>query len=296
MNRFFLQFVWLFLFFFHCQSQDNQLRPRIIGGWRPDLEDFPYTALLFRRQVNGPLESNWQFVCSGAIVSKWWVMTAAHCLFHDKSFDGVNSTAQITNAYLRVAFNRDDKILANPWQTQFMKRTSQIYVHPDYNKTEDGFLINDIALLRLKTPLKFNETINRVVLPGPDYDLDYNSEACVAGFGWTRANDATNRHLYAICAPIMSTESCSRYSNKRNYMDPFICIHRPNFKFTATCKGDSGSGLTKKLDNGEFLLLGILSISTACDKGGSPEFFARIAYFDNWIKTTMKYSRIDLGK
>lgn len=51
----------------------DQRRPMIINGVKADPEDFPWMALLTRRDDS-------DVVCSGALIEPSWVLTADHCL------------------------------------------------------------------------------------------------------------------------------------------------------------------------------------------------------------------------
>jgi secreted trypsin-like serine protease len=69
---------------------------RIIGGENAEITEFPY-MVAFRY-----IEDNHLF-CGGAIVSRWNILTSAHCLFREQStfsririYTGVSRTTDIS--------------------------------------------------------------------------------------------------------------------------------------------------------------------------------------------------------
>lgn len=50
---------------------------RILGGQKTGLSEFPWMALLQYRKNNG---RGFTFACGGALISKRYVLTAAHCV------------------------------------------------------------------------------------------------------------------------------------------------------------------------------------------------------------------------
>ena len=264
------------------------MKLKVIGGWRIAIKNVPYTATLFRWRRAEVMRGDWGYVCGGSIVNRRWVVTAAHCLLHREWYDGVYWAKEITPPYLRVAVGVDDHALVGPLETKSMKKVDLIMIHPKYNSTEQGFELYDLALLRLEESLNFNDTIRPVVLPSSTYDPIPMSQACIAGYGRTRPHDRSNKQLNAICAVIMETPECNKLAFHYAYYGPYLCILDLGHRNSATCKGDSGSGLVKKLGDGSFLLLGVLSSTFPCDLGYYPESLTRIPYFVDWIKSTME--------
>lgn len=68
--------VWLFLFSAEltCGERPEQKLYKIVGGSFTPIESHPWVAALFRRS---------HFQCGATLISPCWVVTAAHCCFHD---------------------------------------------------------------------------------------------------------------------------------------------------------------------------------------------------------------------
>ena len=61
-------------------------------------------------------------------------------------------------------------------------KVSHVIPHPDYNST---VLHNDIALLRLSSPVRFTDTILPICLPSSNVNLDHFKVCVDTGFGRT---------------------------------------------------------------------------------------------------------------
>ena len=58
---------------------------------------------------------------------------------------------------------------------------SQVHIHPDYDKNKKD---NDIAILKLKTPLTFNDNVQPACLPDANFHPDiYGGIGVVSGWG-----------------------------------------------------------------------------------------------------------------
>lgn len=89
-------------------------------------------------------------LCGGALLTKNYVITAAHCFTDD-------------SAQYYVLLNDYSKSENNSVQVEY--EVADIKVHPDFRAYRDGLFHNDVALVELKTPAgsDFNSFI---CLPG----------------------------------------------------------------------------------------------------------------------------------
>ena len=62
-------------------------------------------------------------------------------------------------------------------------KVTEIIVHPTYSSSAK--VISDIALMRLKEEVEWNDLTQPACLPNPDGDSFSGHMATVAGWGWT---------------------------------------------------------------------------------------------------------------
>ncbi|GMT07725.1 hypothetical protein PENTCL1PPCAC_29899 [Pristionchus entomophagus] len=78
-------------------------------------------------------------------------------------------------------------------------------VHPNYTNFFQG---SDIALLELKFPLRFDQTMSPICLSNPDQVIPDEANVVATGFGGTGGPN-TVQHLRETIMPIHSKDECS---------------------------------------------------------------------------------------
>lgn len=136
---------------------DSKMQPFIVGGHRAKIVDFPYSVHL---GIQEDKVGTW--MCGGSIINQYLTLTAAHCLYPCTQGSAIS-----------VSYG-DENILKSHFTT-----ARSYAIHQRYS---DDSLLNDIALVRLNTPLSFNSKVSRVVLME---NPPYKEEAAVAGWGVT---------------------------------------------------------------------------------------------------------------
>lgn len=172
--------------------------------------------------------------------------------------------------------------------TVFMRKArrkvqvERIEIHPHYITNKN----NDIALVKLEKPLKFDTFIRSIDLPDDENDNPHVDEVLqVAGFGETKNASQSQLYLRYVNMRMISNDEC----NKDWYWmikDNLMCAQGSSGPHETTCSGDSGNGLIRNNDNIS-KLYGIVSYG-APGCVGQPKVFVRVSYYLEFIRKTIK--------
>lgn len=115
---------------------------RIVGGVETLVNQYPWMALLMYRG---------QFYCGGTVINSRFVLTAAHCI---DRFDASKMTVRISEHDWKIT----NETKTHDFQVNYTLK------HIGYSTTNYN---NDIALIKLKTPVQFRGSMRPVCLPEP---------------------------------------------------------------------------------------------------------------------------------
>ncbi|XP_018580085.1 brachyurin-like [Anoplophora glabripennis] len=223
---------------------------RIIGGTEVARNSIPYQAALIINDAN---------FCSGSLISREWVLTAAHC----------TSGASLVRVILGAHNIRRTET------TQLAVTTSSIINHPQYSRAT---LSNDIALIRLPYAVPISNTIQVITLAPATSGTFAGSIARLSGWGKTSDSaPGVAATLRAVNVNVIANSLCQQTYG--------IWIH-PSTVCTfggglvGGCHGDSGGPLTV---NG--VQIGVVSfVSSWGCQSGTPTAYSRVSSFRDWIK------------
>ncbi|XP_039267683.2 uncharacterized protein LOC120342776 [Styela clava] len=237
---------------------------RIYCGQTTFAETWPWHAVVYHGER----------LCGGTIISKQWILTAAHCL---TLIDGVTDSDPSNIVYLGLS-RRDQ---SNP-TTRKMKRVVR---HPLFHSRGDNFIQNDIALIQLKEPLEYSDSIRKLCLPGKNKLL--TAKNChITGFGKKTPEGEPSVTLQTAELPIISTEECAlTYGDRVNPIQN-ICAGSSEKDSTDTCKGDSGGPLACQAEEGNgcsWYLAGVTSFGKEPCGGGWPGVYVNVSHYEDWI-------------
>lgn len=219
---------------------------RIIGGAPTAIEKVPYQAGLFRNS----------HVCGGAIISRQWILTAAHCVVNTNNLQVyVGSNVRRNATFYRVA-----NVVSHP---------SFDYARLDY----------DIALLRINGALNYSSKIQPIrltsVQPKP------GSVVTASGWGVTSVpGGVLSSLLMKVDIPVVERSLCERlYSPRQNITSRMLCAGDIRYGGKDSCQGDSGGPLAA---NGT--LYGIVSWGRSCAQPSYPGVYTNVAILRQWIR------------
>ncbi|XP_031639186.1 serine protease persephone-like, partial [Contarinia nasturtii] len=240
--------------------QRTEFTPRIYGGVIAKRGEFPWMAALGYININ---PGGITYDCGGTIISAYFVLTAGHC-----------ATPNRSPILVKLGkIDLTDDIDTTNYEIQKIVR------HPDYSR-----LKNDIALIRVKNSISFTTEIRPVCLHMPEYDINFEEDLTLPGWGKTESNKKSN-YLLKTKLKMMPLSECNETIklywregiNERHY-----CAYDPLGKNDA-CEGDSGGPLQYfNSDSNITTVVGIVSSGNGC---GGLGIYTRVAYYLGWIES-----------
>ncbi|XP_076627633.1 trypsin-like [Colletes latitarsis] len=233
--------------------------PRIIDGESVKLGEIPYQVSI---QTNG---SQYHF-CGGSLLNTQYILTAAHC-----ACDTVNSLTYPIRVVAGIVNLDSRRSSVRPVET--------IIIHENYNPRDSW--INDIALLKVKTPFVLNKNISLVPLPEANEDVPSMTQSVVSGWGDIHLGGPESRQLLKADLYISNQTTCENIYRNIGYAvrDTQICANDPKVQ-KGSCNGDSGSPLTV-----DGKIVGIVSWSMACALTEYPTVHTRVSSYLDWIES-----------
>ena len=262
---------------------NSSIDPRIIGGWKASIEQFPYHAAIvtWTPKVNILSLGSWRYKCGGVIIESHWILTAGHCLVQK----GTREKFQIS-----VAVGYDNIHFSFQYIFNWFTAVDHTVVHPCHLINFKGEPpVHDIGLVKLKNPIKYSAQVQRAVLPWKMRSVEDGQVVYTSGFGVIDAEGALeNTELNAVNLTVINNTQCIKIYGHRLIDSSMVCVQGDNEDTSSTCRGDSGSGLTVERGNGLFTVIGINSWGAPCRVGGFPEVFMRVSYYLPWIRAVIR--------
>ncbi len=265
--------------FFSCKTGKRDFRPiikdqieEIIGGDAVPIKELPWQVGLLEP------EQDINCFCGGSIINQKWILTAAHCLYYYK-YDGTPIRKRKVDEVYIFANSEDLKRGGEIYDVE------EIFIKPDYNpKTFD----NDIALLRLKSPINLKHKNQVISIPNSiDQYTNLNrpgNNLYVSGWGSiSTTGDLFPNYLQRALVEIKDHSICtSNYAAvSRVVTENMICASGYN---TDICQADSGGPLYTVI-NGRGLQLGIVSWAVGCAREDFYGVYTNVFNYVDWIKT-----------
>ncbi|XP_075052813.1 plasma kallikrein isoform X2 [Mixophyes fleayi] len=242
-------------------GQPVDAQGRIVGGSNSSLGEWPWQVSMHLKLSPN---SN-KHVCGGSIISNQWIVTAAHCVaqFYLPRFwtlyGGIAKQSDIT-----------------PTTPTF--DLEEIIIHPGYTGAEHG---NDIALLKLKSPITYNDYQQAICLP-PQQDSFITPKMCwTTGWGYTEESGSSADVLQKAEVPPKASKECQESYRKEKISDKVLCAGYKQGQIDS-CKGDSGGPLACEIDK-TWYLIGITSWGEGCAQPDKPGVYTRVTEFTDWI-------------
>ncbi|XP_053176127.1 transmembrane protease serine 2-like [Scomber japonicus] len=213
--------------------------------------------------------------CGGAIISPYWIVTAAHCA-------AKASHPGVWTVYAGIV---------NPLGTLFNPAysVSHTIIHEGYDSLTRR---NDIALMRLSKPVDktVSTNIGPVCLPNVGLNIVTPQRCWTTWFGRTVNGDSGSLHLMEAQVSLINTSVCNSSSayNGRISQD-MLCARETGAN---TCHTDSGAPLVS-LKDGVWWLVGDRIWGDHCAEQNKPGVYGNVTHFLDWIHYQMKKHQDD---
>ncbi|XP_075222823.1 chymotrypsin-1-like [Lycorma delicatula] len=237
----------------------------IIGGKRASIKDYPYTAAVM---------INAYHMGSAIILNKKWVLTSAW-------------VPLLENASLTLIRGGSDSAIdkgQTSWAEKFVSHPN--YTYPFYN---------DIALIKLKTPLKFDKKVKPIkIAKKPPLKGD---SVVITGYGYYNATGREEKKdnpnglvhdgwLRSLTRKVIDYQECKQYyQSYSTFTDVNYCT--PVTESEGPCAYENGSPLVHNKE-----LVGVLSAVQYCSNPTHPSVYTDITQkkFQDWIEEIIKHN------
>ncbi len=255
-------------------SVDGLSRPSIVGGAPAQQGAWPWQVRLSITTHEGT------FLCGGSLLSDQWVLTAAHCI------EDAGATVSPANITVRAGSLQQDS-------GGVVMGVGRVIKHHAYEPVTTD---NDIALLRLSSPLPLSKTISPIAPLSASQEQQLaaaNTLATVTGWGTTSPGGTASATLMQAQVPLISMSDCANQSayGSGQLSDNMICAGYKQGGKDA-CQGDSGGPLVVPNGQGGHVLAGIVSWGESCAAPDYPGIYTRVANYQPWLQT---HTQLALG-
>ncbi|XP_023218171.1 transmembrane protease serine 9-like [Centruroides sculpturatus] len=242
---------------------------RIIDGARAENNTHPWMCMLSTQKI--------AVVCGCSLISDKWAVTAAHCF----------SDERVKRYFVKLGKRQRGQVE----KEEIVTPVVEVVVHPLYQKriTDDqGNQVsneNDIALLKLETPVRFKHNILPICLPAKNFmdRLPPYTMGVVTGWGRVSLKGSVMAvTLQEASLPIISNKLCIQSSSYVITENMFCAGYAESYK-PDTCYGDSGGPLTVHHE-GKWYLVGIISWGEGCSTPRKYGIYTKVENYVEWIQ------------
>lgn len=146
---------------------------------------------------------------------------------------------------------------------------------------------NDIALIKLKTPIKFTKFIIPACLPDQAFAEDVlmkQPDAMISGFGRVHERGPQSTLLQKLNVPYVDRAHCIESSTFKISKHMFCAGYDTVDK--DACQGDSGGPHVTNY-KGTWFVTGVVSWGEGCARAGKYGVYTQVSKYIRWLKFAM---------
>lgn len=252
------------------KSYALDVTPYIVNGTAADINEYPSFASLYFN--DGSQYGNY---CGGTVINSQFILTAAHCIY--------NESYQNLHTWVVPQLTDQSQYPSGTYQSS---RAKEYYFPDDYVDSEAQRWPNDIAIIKLDSPLNISDyqyLLNTT--ENNNYVLNNGADSFKAiGHGLIQGNVASSGTLLETSLELEDKSVC-------NSTDKQLCfdgVQNGSYK-NSVCNGDSG-GPVYWYDGGKYMQIGITSFGPkTCGDPTQPAtgVFTEIYDYNSWINSVI---------
>ncbi|KAE9544233.1 hypothetical protein AGLY_001412 [Aphis glycines] len=237
-----IQIIFVLFLFFNVVILEGNVsnyenKGLIANGQEYDIDKYPFVVGII---MNIVLKSTTKHgICTGSLISQWFVLTAAHCTEH-MTISDINVFSLLYSCLCTIKnifYEKFSNDYLQVFHGDSYRHIEHIYQHDMYNPIT---FLADICLLKLQKPFK---NVNRYIsVSGHPDDFSHGKSlnCVVIGFGRTADIPYPNFIGYMTNSNVTYGPSACQLSNRSNIKETwkeYLCS-KPDIHMV--CPGDSG--------------------------------------------------------
>ena len=261
-------------------SRSRRASPRIVGGSKATVAQYPWQASLTYNLENDDSSGFGRHLCGASLITPTLAVTAAHCLY-DEGFPPAGDFALITGRTRLSTSEGQESALADYYL--FTDASNNTLYDPGSQRW-------DVAIVRLAVPSQATP----IQVAGADERALWTTgrEAVVSGWGLTSEDGIETDTLRAVTVSMVDDASCAGAYGGGAQTDVMVCAGAAGGG-RDSCEGDSGGPLVAPTADGWFRLVGVVSFGKGCARPEFPGVYARVA--DDPIRSALRNAVLGLG-